>query len=164
MPRKDNAPRILKADKLLQICWLIANAEAKSLGAIEILPIHFLLAVLKIVDPQFPGQLDKLDVASEEWAKMCRAAQDVRGYIEVLPERVTQKRRRLRARLAEKQVNPPITAEGLLHRSESLKRAFHDALLFAEGDALTLLGVVQSLFELEIVTLRDIDNKSWSPK
>ncbi len=144
------------ADKLLQVCWLIANAEAKNLGAAEILPIHFLLAVMKVIDPEFPSQLDKLNITSEEWAAMCKEAQSVRRYIDVMPEKVTGKRRRLRANLAGKQVRPPITQAGMLHRSEDLKRAFHDACLFAEGDMLTLRTLVQSLFELELVSIDDI--------
>ena len=143
-------------DKLLQVCWLIANAEAKNLGAAEILPIHFLLAVMKVIDPEFPNQVDKLNVTSEEWAAMCKAAQNIRHYIDVMPEKVTGKRRRLRANLAGKQVRPPITQAGMLHRSEDMKRAFHDACLFTEGDTLTLRTLVQSLFELELVSIDDI--------
>ena len=59
----DEKSRAIKADGLLQVCWLIANAEAKNLGAAEILPIHFLLAVMKIIDPAFPGQLDALKIS-----------------------------------------------------------------------------------------------------
>ncbi len=156
--------KTIKAGELLQLCWLIANAEAKHLGATEIEPIHFLLAVLKVADPKFPEQLDALNVSSADWASMCREAQSVRNYIDIIPDRVTAKRRRLRARLNSKRVNPPIDKEGMLHRSESLKRGFADAIRFENGDVLTLYDVVQSLFELELVSLRDVDNKSWVSK
>lgn len=146
------------ADKLLQVCWLIANAEAKNLGAAEILPIHFLLAVMKVIDPEFPNQIDKLNVTSEEWATMCKEAQSVRRYVDVMPERVTEKRRGLRRRLAAKRENPPIAEDGMLHRSEALKRAFSDACMFTEGGTLTLLKLVESLFELELVSLDNIDS------
>lgn len=146
----------MKAEELLKLCWLIANAEAKNLGATEILPIHFLLATMKIVDPAFPGQLDKLNISSENWALMCKEAQSIRHYIDVMPDRVTRKRRGLRNRLAAKQVNAPIKAEGMLHRSESLKRAFSDACMLTKGDVLTLRALVESLFELELVSLDDI--------
>ena len=148
--------KTIVADGLLQVCWLIANAEAKHLGATEILPIHFLLAVMKVIDPAFPEQLDALKISSEEWAAMCEEAQTIRRYIDVVPERITQKRRKLRKRLANKRVNAPITAEGLLHRSADVKRAFADAAMFTEGDALTLRKLVESLFELELVSLNDI--------
>lgn len=146
----------MHVEELLKLCWLIANAEAKHLGATEIQPLHFLLGVMKIIDPKFPEQLDKLNVSSEEWAAMCKSAQSIRHYIDVMPDRVTGKRRKLRARLAEGQVRPSVNETGMLHRSELLKRAFHDACLFEEGDTLSLKGLVQSLFELELVSLDDI--------
>lgn len=149
----------MKAEELLKLCWIIANAEAKHLGATEILPIHFLLAAMKIIDPEFPEQLDKLNVSSEDWASMCKEAKSIRHYIDVLPERVAIKRRGLRKRLAKQQVNAPVTAEGMLHRSESLKKAFSDACMLSKDDILSLKTLVESLFELELVSLDDIDAK-----
>lgn len=149
----------MTADGLLQIAWLIANAEAKNLGATEILPVHFLLATMKIIDPSFPDQLDKLNVSSEEWAAMCKEAQSICHYIDVMPDRVTTKRRSLRARLAQKQLKPPIKAEGLLHRAKSTKRAFSDAIFFTDGDTVTLKQLVQSLFEMKLVDLSQVDAK-----
>ena len=163
MSRKDGIgamqeqPRSATPSGLLQVCWLIANAEAKNLGAMEILPIHFLLAVMKIIDPAFPALLDRLNIPSGEWAAMCEEAESMRRYVEVLPERVTEKRRRLRRRLAAKQVNPPITVEGLLHRSADVKRAFADALTrMDDGETLSFRKFVETLFELEFVSLDDI--------
>ncbi len=146
----------MKVEELLKLCWIIANAEAKHLGAAEILPIHFLLAAMKIIDPKFPEQLDKLNVSSEDWASMCKEAQSIRRYIDVMPDKVTHKRRGLRNRLAEKRVNPPVEAEGMLHRSDNLRRAFSDAAMLSDGDVLTLKQLVESLFELELVSLDDI--------
>lgn len=145
-----------EVDELLQICWFIANAEAKNLSASEIQPLHFLLAVMKVIDPVFPSQLDKMNIASEKWAQMCKEAESIRRYIDVVPERVTDKRRRLRKRLMDQQNDSPIKNNGMLHRSESLKKAFHDACLLADGQVLTLKMLVQSLFELELVSLDDI--------
>ncbi len=146
----------MEIDKLLEICWYIANAEAKHLGAREILPLHFLLAVMKIIDPKFPEMLDKMNIASDEWARMCKEAVNIRHFIDVLPNSVTRRRHKLRARLTNEQVAPPITQDGLLHRSAELKRAFRDACLFEEGKVLHLKTLVQSLFELELVSLNDI--------
>lgn len=149
----------MRVNELLKVCWLIANAEAKHLGATEILPIHFLLATMKIIDPNFPAQIDALNISSEEWSSMCKEAQGIRRYIDVMPDRVTGKRRGLRKRLVAQRVNPPVTVEGMLHRSESLKRAFTDACMLAKGDVLTLRTLIESLFELELVSLDDIDAK-----
>lgn len=146
----------MNVDGLLKLCWLIANEEAKHLGAAEIAPLHFMLGVMKIIDPEFPDRLDKTGVSSDEWAEMCKAAQGIRHYIDIKPDCVVRKRRKLRARLAEEQKHPPIEQEGVLHRSASLKRAFHDACLFEECGILRLRTLVQSLFELELVSLDDI--------
>ena len=150
-------PKHLKAGHLLQIAWLIANAEAKNLGATEILPVHFLLAVLKVIDPLFPEMLDTPTLKTEEWTAMCKEADEIRHYIEILPDRVTRKRRRLRARLAKEQTRPPITSEGMLHRSADVKRAFLTAGMSADDGTLTLRRLVESLFTLELVSLTDVD-------
>lgn len=154
----------MKADGLLQIAWLIANAEAKNLGATEILPVHFLLATMKIIDPKFPEQLDKLNITSREWATMCKEAQSIRRYIDVLPNQITTKRRNLRASLSNRQMNlrqmkPPVNDRSLLHRANSTKRAFLDAIFFSDEDVLSLKQVVRSLFELQLVNLSQIDQK-----
>ena len=147
---------MMKVGELLKFAWMIANLEAKHLGATEILPIHFLLAVMKIIDPKFPNQLDSLNVSTESWTAMCKEAVSIRHYIDIHPEQIARKRCLLRVRLAADRVHTPIAEAGMLHRSESLKKAFHDACLFAEGDVLTLRGLVQSLFELELISLDDI--------
>lgn len=149
----------MKADALLELAWLIANAEAKNLGATEILPVHFLLATMKIIDPDFPKQLDMLNVSSEEWASMCKEAQSIRRYIDVMPNRVTAKRRMLRARLEQEQLRPSIKEYGFLHRAKSTKMAFSDAVFFTDGDVVTLKQLVQSLFEMNLVNLSQIDTK-----
>lgn len=148
----------MRANALLKLCWMIANIEAKRLGAEEILPIHFLLATMKIIDPMFPSMLDKLDVGSDEWAAMCKEATSVRRYIDVMPDRVTIKRHRIRARLAKDREAQPVEGDGFLHRSKSLKRAFEDAMMFSEkAEELTLLKLIESMFELELVSLDDVD-------
>lgn len=145
-----------EVDELLQICWFIANAEAKNLSASEIQPLHFLLAVMKVIDPVFPSQLDKMNIASEKWAQMCKEAESIRRYIDVVPERVTDKRRRLRKRLMPQRTDAPVKNDQMLHRSELLKKAFRDACILAEKQVLTLTMVVQSLFELDLVSVDDI--------
>ena len=147
----------MNVDGLLKLCWLIANEEAKHLGEAEIAPLHFMLGVMKIVDPEFPNQLDKTGVSSDEWVEMCKGAQSIRHYIDIKPDCIARKRRKLRARLVGEQKHPPIEQEEALHRSASLKRAFHDACLFEEGGILCLRTLVQSLFELELVSLDDIN-------
>lgn len=143
----------------MQMAWLIANAEAKNLGASEILPVHFLLATMKIIDPDFPGQLDKLDVSSEEWVAMCQEAECIRRYIEIRPDRVAERRRALRELLSKRKVRSPVKASGLLHRAKSTKRAFSDAAFFTDGDTVALRRLVQSFFEMQLLDLSLVDAK-----
>ena len=100
----------MKLDKLLDLAWVIAEVEARALGSEVIEPMHFLLAALKIVDVDFPAQLDKLDISSEVWKSMCKDAKKVQRYLDVLPEKITTVRRRIRHRLA-RTAQPPILAK-----------------------------------------------------
>ena len=101
---------------------------------------------------------DILDTAErcEPEGVWCKSAKHGRNYIDIPPERVTAKRRALRARLDAKRTAPPITADGFLHRSDALRRAFADAVPFAEDDTLTLYALVRVLFEQNLVSLDDI--------
>lgn len=63
----------MNVDGLLKLCWLIANEEAKHLGAAEIAPLHFMLGVMKIVDPEFPGP------AGQDGRFLGRMGGDVQG-------------------------------------------------------------------------------------
>ena len=90
----------MNLDKLLDLAWVIAEAEARALGSAVIAPMHFLLAALKIVDVNFTAQLDKLDISSKVWKGMCKDAKKVQGCLDVLPEKITTVRRRIRHRLA----------------------------------------------------------------
>ena len=77
--------------------------------------MHFLLAALKIGDVDFSAQLDKLDISSEVWKSMCKDAKKVRGYLDVLPEKITTVRRRIRHRLV-RTAQPPIPDDHVIHR------------------------------------------------
>lgn len=64
-------------DKLLNLARAIAEMEARALGSAVIESMHFLLAALKIVDVDFPAQLDKLDISIEMWKSICKGAEKV---------------------------------------------------------------------------------------
>lgn len=146
-------------DDLLKICWIIANAEAKQLGAVEIEPIHFMLGVLKIVDPKFPEQLEQMLVSQEAWSQMCKAAQKIRSYLEISPNDVTTTRRGLRNKLRKQSLKKLISEKGFLHRSSSLKMAFFETTKVLEGKELSLYELIKILFSLKLVTLEDLDKK-----
>ena len=113
----------MSLDKLLDLSWAIAEVEARALGSEVIEPMHFLLAALKIGDVDFPAQLDKLDISSEMWKGMCKDAKKVRGYLDVLPEKITTVRRRIRHRFA-RTAQPPIPDGQVIHRSRKTRAAF----------------------------------------
>ena len=144
-----------KLDKLLDLAWAIAEIEARALGSETIEPMHFLLAALKIIDVDFPSQLDKLDISSEDWKNMCRDARKVRGYLDVMPEKITTVRRRIRHRLA-RAANPPIPDNQVIHRSRKTRAAFFDATNQTDGDVVTLLQLMESMFELGFLDVFDM--------
>lgn len=145
----------MKLDKLLDLAWSIAEVEARALGSEAIEPMHFLLAALKIVDVDFPAQLDKQDISSEEWKGMCKDAKKVRGYLDVLPEKISTVRRRIRHRLA-RTAQPPIPDGLVIHRSRKTCAAFYDAASQTEGDVITLLQLMKSMFELGFLEESDM--------
>ena len=144
----------MKADNLLKLGWAIAEHEAIALGADSIEPIHFLLAALKIADPKFPKQLDRLDISSEEWKILSEEARRLRQWLDVLPEHVKDARRRLRHRLARN--SEPRKAAASLHRSRKTMAAFYDASRIGNGAELTLRRVIESMFDLEFVNVSDM--------
>ena len=145
----------MNSDKLLDLAWAIAEIEARALGSEVIEPMHFLLAALKIVDVDFPAQLDKLDISSEMWKGMCKDAKKVRGYLDVLPEKITTVRRRIRHRLA-RMARPPIPDDQVIHRSRKTRAAFYDAASQTDGEVVTLLQLMRSIFELGFIDVSDM--------
>ena len=145
----------MKLDKLLDLAWVIAELEARALGSEVIEPMHFLLAALKIVDVDFPAQLDKLDIASEVWKSMCKDAKKIQGYLDVLPEKITTVRRRIRHRLA-RTAQPPIPDGQVIHRSRKTRAAFYDAASQTDGEVISLLQLMKSMFELGFLDVSDM--------
>ena len=145
----------MKLDKLLDLAWTIAAVEARALGSEVIEPMHFLLAALKIVDADFPAQLDKLDISSDAWKGMCKDANKVQRYLDVLPEKITTVRRRIRHRLA-RTAQPPIPDDQVIHRSRKTRAAFYDAASQTDGEVVTLLQLMKSMFELGFLDVSDM--------
>ena len=145
----------MKLDNLLDLAWAIAEVEARALGSEVIEPMHFLLAALKIVDVDFPAKLDKLDISSDDWKSMCQDAKKVRAYLDVIPEKIMTVRRRVRHRLA-RAAKPPIPDDRVIHRSRKTRAAFFDAANQTDGDVITLLQLMESMFELGFLDVSDM--------
>jgi len=83
-------------DVSVQFTWAIANTEAFLAGDSRIRPIHFLLGILKVIDPAFTEQVSGLDLPEEHLVRLKRTAQAARHYLEMSPDDITNFRRRLR--------------------------------------------------------------------
>ena len=84
-------------DISVQFAWAIANTEAFLAGDRRIQPIHFLLGILKVVDPSFTKQVSTLEIPEERIARLQGTATAARHYLEMSPDDVTAFRRRLRS-------------------------------------------------------------------
>lgn len=145
----------MKLDKQLDLTWSIAEVEVRAWGSEVIEPMHFLLAALKIIDVDFPSELEKADISSEVWKNMCQDAQKVQQYLDVLPEKITMVRRRIRHRLA-RTAKPPIPDKQVIHRSRKTRAAFFDAANQADGEVITLLQLKESMFDLGFLDVSDM--------
>ena len=125
------------------------------MGSEVIEPMHFLLAALKIIDVDFPSQLEKADISSEVWKNMCQDAQKVQQYLDALPEKITTVRRRIRHILA-RTAQPPIAEDRVVHRSRKTRAAFYDAASQTNGEVITLLQLMKSMFELGCLDVSDM--------
>ena len=147
----------MEIDSLLALAWQIAEHESRLLGSREIEPIHFLLGALKIVDPEFPNQLEKLDLSTEDWKAMCKEAVRVRHYLDIMPDKICQIRRRVRRRLA-RTASDCLSDKVQIHRSRKSRAAFFDAQIQLEGKVVTLLQLMRSMFELDFL---DVSEMRW---
>jgi len=85
--------------------------------------MHFLVASLKIVDPEFPSQLEKLDIETDDWKSLCKEAVKIQHYLDVVPDKVSQIRHRIRHRLS-RAGSPPLPDRAKIPRSRKSCAAF----------------------------------------
>lgn len=142
--------------KLVEICWLISNDEAKFLGASEIEPIHFMLGVLKVLDPMFQDTLKASSISQEDLDDINKEIVRIRNYLEIMPESITGRRRGLRARLNEARKNIPVLENGFLHRSPSLKWCFEKAETSRNGSNMSLFEIAKLILDNDLVSLDEI--------
>ena len=64
-------------------------------------------------------------------------------------------RRRIRHRLA-RTANLPIPDDQVIHRSRKTRAAFYDAANQVEGEVITLLQLMESMFELGFLDVSDM--------
>lgn len=146
-------------DASIQLVWAIANIEANLAGAKDIHPMHFFLGILKVIDPPFLTELQKVDLTEEQKTDLKKVSKDVRHYLEMSVAEVTQLRRSLRQGLRAGR-SRPIEVQ-VLHRSADARKVFEHAAGTTGGkgeSVLTALELLKALFDTGQVTLELLKN------
>ena len=112
-----------------RLAWAIANSEACATGFLRIEPIHFFLAVLKIIETKAFPELKYAGVPQAERQELQQHAEQCQSLLGLDDETVARARRSLKEALEK---------EGEAHRQQVLHRSKHARLLFdnAVGRAL----------------------------
>lgn len=144
-------------DVSVQFTWAIANTEAFLAGDSRIRPIHFLLGILKVIDPAFTEQVSGLDLPEEHLVRLKRTAQAARHYLEMSPDDITNFRRRLRRTVRAKgQASSGHGQIPVLHRSDQ-SRAIFAALgnrtTQTRQREITALSLLEEFVRSEVVDL-----------
>ena len=112
-------------DISIQFTWAIANTEAFLAGDRRIRPVHFLLGILKVIDPAFMKQVGELDVPEEHRQRLAKTGANARHYLEMSPDDITVFRRKLRRKT--RAGSPRRNQRGplpVLHRSSESRALF----------------------------------------
>jgi hypothetical protein len=148
----------IHADTSIQLVWAIANLEANLAGATDIHPMHFFLGILKVIDPPFLTQLQKVDITDEQKNDLKKVSKAIRHYLEMSVAAITKLRRSLRQGI--RGSSPKPSEVKILHRSPDARTVFRKAAGDAAGQGqsvVSALDLVKALFDtgqikLEILT------------
>ena len=149
----------MKPDASLILVWQVASLEARRACAPSIGPRHFWLGLLKVCDESFTFNLDKMEIDEEERESVLSTGRQVRKYLEMESESMTEVRHKLRSELG---INPgqqilPASKKSM-HRSETMRLAFGKAQEIAaeqKTQCLTAFHLVVALFELDLLDIKD---------
>jgi hypothetical protein len=151
----------IHADRSIQLVWAIANLEANLAGATEIHPMHFFLAILKVIDPPFLAQLQKVDITDEQKDNFKKISKDIRHYLEMSVTDVTKLRRSLRLGLRGGHPKPKEVKS--LHRSSDARTVFNKAADNVSGQGhsvVNALDLVKALFDTGQINLEILKSPS----
>lgn len=109
-------------DTSVQLAWAIANTEANLAGDSCIRPVHFLLGILKLMDPAFASQLDGVELSEEQLSHLSSLPSRGRQYLEMKAPDITKLRRGIRKEL--RRGNKAHTDIRQLHRSRESRQIF----------------------------------------
>jgi ATP-dependent Clp protease ATP-binding subunit ClpC len=133
-------------DPSLQLAWALANREAHFSGSATIEPLHFLVAILLIIDDCFLRDAEAMGLPSEAIDEIGRLSAKTRRTIGVPQDRITAMRRELTKSLRQPDRAPTPT---VLHRSDESRALFQGAVDDAKGqgdEAVNMLHLLEALF------------------
>lgn len=118
----------------VQLAWAIANREAQLSGSHSIEPIHFLVAILLIIDDCFLRDAEAMGLPSNAVEEIGRLSAEARKTIGISEDRITAIRRDLTKSLHQADHIPSPT---VLHRSDESRALFREVVKHTreQGDA-----------------------------
>ena len=128
-----------------QVAWALANAEACFAGDKLIHPVHFLLAVLIILDASFPGEAEDMGLPPEGIEALLAVGAKIRKAFNQPPEAIARACAQLRASLREGREPGSLR---MLHRAETSRLLFKGAAkraLFSQAHYIGLLHLWEEL-------------------
>jgi ATP-dependent Clp protease ATP-binding subunit ClpC len=137
----------MDAHSSVQLTWALANRNALLAGSPVIESVHFLLALLEILDDAFKGHAHSLGLSEQEIQETSEQATQAQELLGLADEEVTSIRRGLRKAIIPERLSQSIT-EGMLHRSNPSRFLFIQAVEDASSkglDQVTLQHLAQAL-------------------
>src|SRR3990170_7231676 len=129
------------------LAWAIASAESCLAGSSRIEPVHFLIAVLKVIDDAYHAEARDMGFDRASLESVAQVADEARSMLDMPDEDITRLRRSLRRELlGGAEPTPP----RLIHRSEQSRQLFRRAAVRAAdlgSDALPIAHLLAELLE-----------------
>lgn len=126
----------------LQLAWAMANAEACHSGSHEILPVHFYLAILKIIDSGYRQSAEQMGFSKEVFDEIDKLANQGQDLMGMSCDSITKLRRKLRSSI---RLSCAPFEQQMLHRSESSRSMFKESAKLAHHEGYESLTIVQIL-------------------
>lgn len=131
----------------VQLAWALASREARLSGSSSIEPLHFLVAILLIIDDCYLQDAKAMGFPRNALKEIARISEETRKAIGLPEDRITAMRRELTNFLRQAGNIPQPT---VLHRSEDSRALFQNAarLAVASGHGtLNMLHLLQALLD-----------------
>ncbi len=128
------------------LVWSMANQEACMVGSKNIEPLHFLLAVLKMLDDAFVDQAQQMGIEQDVIRQIMGEIRECRDQVGLTDEEITRTRRGVR-NLLPMPVSAPLVQ--MLHRSAEARSLFQQAADMVNEAAESELRLVHFLMALK---------------